>query len=171
MDQENMHPETLPQINIKPVGIIKQISPEIPELQKGVPGERNRNEASEILIDDDLCGILDGIEDFSHLLVLYWGHRIPEEKRDITKCHPKGRQDLPLVGVFSTHSPFRPNPILATVVELLERKGNVLKVKDLDALDGSPVLDIKTFTKSWCPSGQVKVPEWVQELHRGNRDL
>lgn len=130
------------------------------------PKPAMRGETAELVVDGDLDGILDGIEEFSHLLVLCWAHRIPPERRSITKVHPMGRQDLPLLGIFSTHSPARPNPILATVVRLVERNGNVLKVEGLDAIDGTPVIDIKPFTRGSCPDGEIREPEWLREAVR-----
>jgi tRNA-Thr(GGU) m(6)t(6)A37 methyltransferase TsaA len=121
---------------------------------------------SELVIDSDLAGILDGIEGFSHLLVLYWAHLVPPEGRSIIKAHPMGRKELPLVGIFATCSPARPNTICATVVRLLERKENVLKVEGLDALDGSPIVDIKPYNPSYYADGDVKVADWMERIHR-----
>jgi tRNA-Thr(GGU) m(6)t(6)A37 methyltransferase TsaA len=119
---------------------------------------------SELLINPDLDGILDGIDEYSHLLVLFWAHLSPPDQRSLTRVHPMGRQDLPLTGIFATQSPVRPNPILATVVKLIERKGNVLKVTELDALDGSPILDIKPYTGNIAVSETIKVPSWIRQL-------
>lgn len=121
---------------------------------------------SEIWIDDAFTGILDGIEEFSHILVLYWAHRISEEGRSIVKAHPMGRKDLPLVGIFATCSPARPNPLCAIVVQLLERDGNLLKVQGLDAIDGSPIIDIKPYNPSYYDAGEVRIPTWLEQIHR-----
>ncbi len=109
---------------------------------------------------------MDGIEDFSHVMVLYWAHCIPPESRSLTKIHPMGRKEFPLMGIFATCSPARPNPVLATVVQLLERNGNVLKVKGLDAVDGSPVIDIKPFAPGFYPSEEVKTSEWMEQIQK-----
>lgn len=82
--------------------------------------------------------LLDGIEGFSHVLVLYWPHLIDPERRTLRKVHPMGRKDLPRQGIFATCSPARPNPVLVSAVPLLERHGNTLKVKGLEAVDGTP---------------------------------
>ncbi len=126
----------------------------------------SRRVISEVVIDNDLSGIVDGIEDFSHILVLYWAHRVPPEGRSLIKAHPMGRKELPLVGIFATCSPARPNTICATVVRLLERKENVLKVEGLDAIDGSPVVDIKPYNPSYYPASGVKVADWMERIHR-----
>ena len=123
-----------------------------------------RQVVSELVVDPELDGILDGIDSFSHLLVLYWAHQTPEDKRSLTRVHPMGRQDLPLTGIFATQSPVRPNPILATVVKLIKHKANILEVTGLDALDGSPVLDIKPYTGSLNVNEKFEVPDWIKRL-------
>jgi tRNA-Thr(GGU) m(6)t(6)A37 methyltransferase TsaA len=121
---------------------------------------------SELVIDSDLAGIIDGLEDFSHLLVLYWAHCIDEDQRSIVRAHPIGRKDLPLVGIFATCSPARPNPVCAMVVRLLERKGNILKVQGLDAIDGSPLVGIKPYNPSYYVAEDVKVADWMAQIYR-----
>ena len=125
-----------------------------------------RKRPSEIIINKDLIEVLDGIEGYSHLMVLYWAHRVPEQGRSLTKVHPTGRKEFPLVGIFSTCSPARPNPVLMTVVRLTRRKGNVLEVTGLDAVDGSPVVDIKPYVKNFYPQEEVLTPEWMQQIQR-----
>ena len=125
-----------------------------------------QNAISELVIDSDLAGILDGIEDFSHILVLYWAHRVSPEGQSLVKAHPMGRKDLPLVGIFATCSPARPNTICATVVRLLERKENVLKVEGLDALDGSPLIDIKPYIPSYYHADNIKMADWMLQIER-----
>jgi tRNA-Thr(GGU) m(6)t(6)A37 methyltransferase TsaA len=126
--------------------------------------KQQRQTISELIIESDLEGILDGIEGFSHLLVLYWAHMTPDDNRSLTRVHPMGRQDLPLTGIFATQSPVRPNPILATVVKLMARQGNTLQVTGLDALDNSPILDIKPYTGSLNVTETIKLPDWIQHL-------
>ncbi|ACL06750.1 protein of unknown function UPF0066 [Desulfatibacillum aliphaticivorans] len=119
---------------------------------------------SELEIDPSLEGILDGIEEYSHILVIYWPHLIPEDRRSMRQVHPMGRKDIPLKGIYATCSPARPNPILVSAVRLLERKDNILKVQGLDAVDGSPILDIKPFTLSYPNYEKVTVPQWLDDL-------
>lgn len=107
---------------------------------------------------------LDGLEAFSHALILYWMHLSAPEDRSAGRVHPRGRGDLPLVGVFATRSQHRPNPIGLTVVELLEREGTCLTVRGLDALDGSPVLDIKPQMPPPDDQAPARYPEWVRQL-------
>ncbi len=121
-------------------------------------------EVSIIIIDDGLAGILDGVEEYSHLIILYWAHKVPVEGRSLTKVHPMGREDIPEKGIFCTCSPARPNPVLMTVVRLKGRRGNMLEVFGLDAVYGSPVVDIKPYVKDIFPQEGVRIPEWMQQL-------
>jgi tRNA-Thr(GGU) m(6)t(6)A37 methyltransferase TsaA len=161
-------------IELKPVGIVKNQSREptwgddfgaLNWQERALKMKEQQESVSELVIDADLEGILDGIDDFSHLKVLYWAHLVPLEKRSTTRVHPMGNGDFPLVGVFATHSPARPNSILATTVKLLERNGNILRVSGLDALDGSPILDIKPYIPAHEDAGNVRIPSWMQKIH------
>lgn len=124
-----------------------------------------RDEISEIIVDEKYVELLDGVEDYSHLVVLFWGHEVTEEGRSLKKIHPMGRKDYPEKGIFCTCSPARPNPVLMTVVKLHARKGNVLEVSGLDAIDKSPVIDIKPFVPGSLPKEGVKTAWWMDELH------
>jgi len=141
-------------ITLEPIGIVRN---EVLE-----SGERSwKAIVSEIEIKESLLPALKGIEDFSHIIVLYWMHRVSPERRSLTQVHPRGRQDLPLTGVFATRSPARPNPIGVAMVSLLECRGNVLRVQGLDALDGSPVLDIKPYLPEYDSTPEARVAWWV----------
>lgn len=120
---------------------------------------------ADVVIDPRLEGILAGIEDFSHIMVLYWPHRIPEERRSLRQVHPMGRKDIPLKGIFATRSPARPNPVLVSVVRLMERDGNILRVQGLEALDGSPVIDVKPFIGAYDAPENPSFPDWLKQLH------
>jgi|GEM_PF-333286 len=126
--------------------------------------QRADDDISEIVIKEEMIDILHGIEDYSHLVVLYWAHLAPETSRGLTRVHPMGRSDFPLVGIFGTCSPARPNPVLVTVVRLRERKKNVLRVSGLDAVDGSPVIDIKPFVREFYTREDVRIPWWMQRI-------
>lgn len=127
---------------------------------------QERDVVSEIVIAEAFTGILDEIEDFSHCLVIYWAHQVPDTGRSLVKAHPMGRKDLPLVGIFATCSPARPNPLCATVVKVLEHRGNLLTVRGLDAIDGSPIIDIKPYNPSYYSVGEVRIPPWLEQIHR-----
>ncbi len=145
-------------IALRPIGYVRT----------DVPDEeircRRREVRAEVVLDEDLAPALDGIEEFSHLFVLFWLHRVPPEETRRQKVHPRGRTDLPLVGVLATRGRSRPNPIGLAVVELLERSGPVLRVRGLDAYDGTPVLDVKPYDP-YDVVPDPRVPAWWKQLH------
>lgn len=114
-------------MKIYPVGVVRSSSEDFQKIE----------------IFKDFSQGLRGIENSRHLWVLYWFHKLPEDKRKTVKVHPQGNLSRPKRGVFTTRSPARPNPIGLTKVTLVKREGNVLTVEGLDALVDSPVLDIK----------------------------
>jgi tRNA (adenine37-N6)-methyltransferase len=119
---------------------------------------------SEIMIYDEFVECLDGIEDFSHLVIIYWTHKIPEKARQLKKVHPMGMQKMPLTGIFATRSPVRPNPIALIVVKLLKRKDNVLFVEGLDAINNTPIIDIKPHLPLYDSPSNVKLADWMYSL-------
>ncbi len=112
-----------------------------------------------IKIHEDHTDCLLHIEEHSHIVVLMWFHK---SDRDIQQVHPMADMDNPLTGVFATRSPVRPNPIAVTVCELEKREGNTLYVKGLDALNGTPVIDIKSYMSKY-KIDDPKFPDWVPE--------
>ena len=126
---------------------------------------KDKNRTSQIIINNELTEALNGVDGFSHMFVLFWLHQIPNEKRQIMKVHPRGRKDMPLLGVFATRTMLRPNPIGLTLVELIKVENNVLTVRGLDAYNGTPVLDIKPFD-TWDTAKTPKMPQWWTRLER-----
>ena len=128
--------------------------------------QRIKTLVSEILVDEAFVPLLDGVEGFSHILVLYWPHLVPQERRDLQKIHPMGRKEFPKLGIFATCSPARPNPILVTAARLLSRDGGLLRVQGLEAVDGSPVLDIKPYNPGYFKVDDAVLPEWMERIRR-----
>jgi tRNA-Thr(GGU) m(6)t(6)A37 methyltransferase TsaA len=125
---------------------------------------RWENVVSRITLSPAWAEGLDGIEEFSHIIVIFYLDRAKDDEPLCLKTHPMGRPELPEVGIFATRSPFRPNGIGVTPVRLLCREGSVLVVEGLDAYDGTPVLDIKPYlTRGDLVTG-VTVAGWVQRL-------
>ena len=121
---------------------------------------------SELSLDTSIESATEGLEKFSHIIVIFWMHKVPRGKGIPTKVHPQGRLELPLVGLFATRTPYRPNPVGVSIVRLLGCQGNILKVKGLDAIDGTPVIDIKPY----LPRDSVPeaiFPQWVAKLRQG----
>jgi tRNA (adenine37-N6)-methyltransferase len=141
------------EISLKPIGIVRNHI-------KGPTREESSEVISEIIIDESLNEALDDLEQFSHIIVLYWIHR--SRRPAPLKVHPRGDPDRAERGVFSTRSPSRPNPIGKATVKLLERKGNILEVQGLDAIDGSPVLDIKPYIPGYdSVESDYRAPSWM----------
>jgi tRNA-Thr(GGU) m(6)t(6)A37 methyltransferase TsaA len=115
-----------------------------------------------IEIDPACVDALLGLDAYSHILVFYWFHQNDSPAgRATLQVHPRGDRNNPLTGVFATHSPRRPNLIALTRCRLLAVAGTRLTVADLDALDGSPVIDIKGFIPGEPDPDQVRLPGWV----------
>ena len=124
---------------------------------------RDKNVVSKIVFREDLTEALEGVKEFSHLFVLFWLHRMSNKDKKVMKVHPRGRDDMPLLGIYATRTPHRPNPIGLTRVKLLKVEGNIVTVQGLDAFNGTPVLDIKPFD-SWDTTEDFKVPAWWKKL-------
>ena len=152
-------------IQLNPIGFVKS----------KFAGEEMRNQAVEELeadieILDEYADGLEAIDGFSHLLLLFYMHKITSENRKWLKIKPRivvryglNLEEVPLVGVFCLDSPNRPNPIGLSAVRLLWRKGKILHVKGLDALNETPVLDIKPYS----PARKIEkfeLPEWYKNI-------
>ena len=125
-------------IELHPIGYVR--SPY--KVQKDAPRQgRLSDTVSEIVIEDRYLPGLDDVEKKTHLIVLSWFDRADRTALKATPPHNPVEH-----GVFATRSPNRPNPVGLSVVDLLERTGNVLRVRGLDALDGTPVIDIKPYS-------------------------
>jgi tRNA-Thr(GGU) m(6)t(6)A37 methyltransferase TsaA len=131
---------------------------------------KDKTAISQIVLRDELTEGLNGISSFSHLFILFYLNQVTVEQRKTLNVHPRGRQDMPLVGVFAARTMLRPNPIGLTLVELLKVEGNVLTVRGLDAYDATPVLDIKPYD-FWDMAKNVKVPDWWMKLNEEKSEL
>jgi tRNA-Thr(GGU) m(6)t(6)A37 methyltransferase TsaA len=107
---------------------------------------------------------LEGLEKYSHAILLYWFHQrdTPQERETLTVT-PRRHPGAPQVGVFSTRSPTRPNPIGLCVVELIKIEDCALTVRGLDAIPGSPVLDIKPYNPRADSIPKARIPEWARK--------
>ncbi|MEM3873810.1 MAG: tRNA (N6-threonylcarbamoyladenosine(37)-N6)-methyltransferase TrmO [Candidatus Bathyarchaeia archaeon] len=124
--------------------------------------EKAGDEEAKIRIFPEFCSGLKDVEEFSHLIVLYWFHlRDNEANRRTLIVFPKRHMVDVEKGVFACRSPSRPNPIGLCVVELVKREDCVLTVRGLDAFEGSPVIDIKPYIPSVDFVENVRVPNWV----------
>ena len=118
---------------------------------------------TEIEIYADFKDALLGLDSFSHIIVLYWFHNNDTpEKRATLQVHPRGDKANPLTGVFGTHSPARPNLIAVSTCRIQSIADNRIRIDDIDAVDGSPVIDIKSYMPHHNePKADIKLPDWV----------
>lgn len=123
---------------------------------------------SEIHLDPQYRGGLQGLEGYSHVLVVFHLDRIPpfDAAKQLLR-RPRGMEDMHEVGVFAQRTKYRPNPIGITAVALQGIQDNVVSVRGLDALDGTPVLDIKPYIPEFDRIENVRVPSWVAHVMEG----
>jgi len=137
-------------IVLKPVGMVK------------IQGERAFLE-----IQPELAPALDGLTGFSHVWVFYWFHEHDNPAdRATLKVHPRRDPANPLTGVFATRSPVRPNLIGLTACRIVKVERNRVEVADLDARDGSPILDLKPYIPKGDSIPKALTPEWVKRLSK-----
>jgi len=110
---------------------------------------------------------LKGLDEFSHLVVVFHMHQASHNPDTDLLRRPQGRADMPEVGIFAQRARHRPNPIGITAVKLLEIQGSTLTVQGLDAIDGSPVLDIKPYVPEFDRVARPGVPGWIKKLMKG----
>lgn len=150
-------------LTYNPVGVVCNAMNEMS------PGNWNEVE-SRIEINADLAPGLQGLADFSHVVVIFALDRIPpfDKKKQLLR-QPRGMEHLPPVGVFAQRTKFRPNPIGVTPAQLVSINGNVLTVRGLDALDGTPVLDVKPYIPEFdgVENESVKMADWVPDMLKG----
>jgi len=132
----------------------------------------------QVVEDDDWGGIvsqievsepvgpegLEGIEEFSHAEVIFYFHQVEEQKIVSGARHPRNNPHWPKVGILAQRGKNRPNRLGLAVVKILRREGNTLYVEGLDAIDGTPVLDIKPLMTEFLPGEPVRQPQWATEI-------
>jgi tRNA-Thr(GGU) m(6)t(6)A37 methyltransferase TsaA len=119
-------------------------------------------ELSRVKIFPEFCVGLEGLNNFSHIIILYWFHlRDNEEERRTLRVVPRRHPGAPQVGVFTSRSPSRPNPIGLCVVELTKIEDCTLVVRGLDAFEGSPIIDIKPYIPRADSISDARAPEWT----------
>lgn len=126
------------------------------------------DEQAEIVLDQRFpADATAGLDSFSHIDVIFQFNAVDPSAVHVGARHPRNRSDWPAVGIFAQRAKARPNRIGLTTCELLEVDGRRLVVRGLDAIDGSPVLDIKPTMNEFLPRSAVRQPDWSRELMRG----
>jgi len=142
------------EINLKSIGIAKN--------QEKKHFGNWSNVITKIVINEEYKDALDGLKDYSHLIVIYWMHEV--KKCDI-KHIPQGKiNEVPEVGIFACRCAERPNPIGISTAKIVSIDNNVITVKGLDIIDNTPILDIKPYTPQYDVAKDVKVPDWTNKL-------
>ncbi|ABM80456.1 universally conserved protein [Hyperthermus butylicus DSM 5456] len=154
------------EIRLQPIGVVR-VDASDEEVKKALHGVEGVIE-----VFPEYEAGLNGIEGFSHIIVIAYLHKVTDEQRSVLRVRHRRLERLgvdltgiPEVGVFCTDSPHRPNPIALSIVELVERKGRFLRVRGLDLFDGTPVLDIKGYDRTRCIR-EIRVPWWLEELEK-----
>jgi tRNA-Thr(GGU) m(6)t(6)A37 methyltransferase TsaA len=142
----NLRKETIKLICLKPVGVVNKES-----------------KRTYLEIYPEYAPALKGLEDFSHLWVFYWFHENDNsEERRTLQVHPRRDPANPLTGVFACRAPVRPNLIGFTACRIVKVDGNVVEVADLDARDGTPILDLKPYIPKGDAIPDAHTPEWLK---------
>ncbi len=143
-------------IVMQPIGYVKN---EVTQRKDTSWGE----DTSTVVLNDEYKTGLTGLEDFSHAIIIFHLDKAKYEKEKHLQRRPQNRDDMPLVGIFSQRGKDRPNQIGMTSVEIISVTDGTLTVKGLDAIDGTPILDIKPYYPVYDKK-DAKVPEWVDRL-------
>jgi tRNA-Thr(GGU) m(6)t(6)A37 methyltransferase TsaA len=121
-----------------------------------------KEDAIWIEIFEPYCDALLGLEGFSHIQVLFWFHENDTaDRRKTLQVHPRKDKKIPLTGVFATHSPLRPNLIGLTLCKIKSIRDRRIEIEDIDAFDGTPVIDVKCYIPGSASGSDVRVPDWV----------
>ena len=141
-------------VTLRPIGIVRSRMHELRACSTA-------SGPATIELAPEYAAALAGVDGFSHLLVLTWLDRVSDEERRQSTEHPGGDRSLPALGVLALRTHHRPNPIGVTVVALESVRGLELRVRGLDAVDGSPVLDIKPYIPQYDIVPDARLPGWV----------
>ncbi len=116
------------------------------------------------LVDPFDSNSIAGISDFSHLEVIFHFHKVEEERIEIGARHPRNNKNWPLVGIFAQRGKARPNRLGICVCKIINITNDVIEVQGLDAIVGTPIIDIKPVMREFLPQGEIVEPEWAVEL-------
>ena len=120
------------------------------------------DESTWIDIFESYADAMLGLDGFSHILVLFWFHENDTaDRRKTLRVHPRKDQKNPLTGVFGTHSPLRPNLIGLTRCKIKSIQSRRIEIEDIDAIDGTPVIDIKCYIPNSPAESEIRLPAWV----------
>jgi tRNA (adenine37-N6)-methyltransferase len=147
-------------IEVNPIGYVHGARADPVDDQWG--GEEARIE----LVPEIDASALDGIETFSHVEILFHFHKVDARRIETGSRHPRENTAWPKVGIFAQRGKNRPNRLGTCVARLVSREPRGIVVAELDAIDGTPVLDIKPLMVEFLPREPVHQPPWSHELMR-----
>jgi len=147
------------QITMTPIGIVRST-------RKAVEDDKWDSEKASIELDalQFSADALAGLSDFSHVEVIFHMDQVDPGKVEKGSRHPRNNSEWPLVGIFAQRSKNRPNQLGTTICRVLKVDGRELHLEGLDAVNGTPVLDIKPWVQEFAPRGRVFQPKWMTEL-------
>ena len=145
------------EIKLKPIGFVSSSVTEQTDENWG-------QITSRILLQPEYIGALSGLGDFSHAIIITYLHQAKYEKEKHLQRRPRGLESMPKVGIFSQRAKDRPNPIGVTAVKIINVEDGYIEVQGLDAINETPVLDIKPYYPQYDKIDSPKVPEWVNKL-------
>lgn len=145
---------------MRPIGVVRAARTEASDDFWG--GSSSRIELDDAYEAESLAGLAD----FSHAEILFLFDRVQPDKIVSGARHPRNREDWPRIGIFAQRGKNRPNRIGTTIARIERVEGKTLVVAELDAIDGTPVLDIKPVLREFLPRSEVRQPAWVSELMR-----
>ena len=146
--------------DLDPIGVIK--SP-VTKMSQGNWGSVQ----SEIHLSPEFTPGLKGLEEFSHAMVIFYMDRASFVPAEHLHRRPRGQAGMPEIGVFAQRTKYRPNPIGVTSVELISVAGNIITVRGLDALNDTPVLDLKPYMPIFDKVEDAKLPDWSDQFKEG----
>ena len=146
-------------LKLPPVGYVKGGRSEADDDHWGA--SRARIELDPLSFESE---VLAGLADFSHLEVIFIFDRVPEDTIEFGARRPRGRADWPMVGIFAQHGKMRPNRLGHSICRIVRVHGLAIEVEGLDAIDGTPVLDLKPVMRGFLPRGDIREPSWASEI-------
>lgn len=150
------------QITLSPIGLVRSSRSEVKD-------DNWDHEICFIELDQKLFSseALAGLSDFSHAEILFFMNQVDPAKVEKTARHPRNNSEWPKVGIFAQRGKNRPNQIGLTICRILKVDGTKIFLEGLDAVEGTPVLDIKPWVKEFGPRGDITQPKWISELMLG----
>jgi len=148
------------EIKLKPIGFVASSVTERVDENWG-------EITSKIVLNPEFSGALLGLECFSHAIIVTYLHEATYEKDKHLQRRPRNLDTMPTTGILSQRAKNRPNPIGVTAVEILDVGDDYLEIKGLDAINETPILDIKPYYPHYDKVDDSRVPEWVNSLMKG----